>query len=170
MFVLVEELLYNVFMIQFFTQNSEIILRLAVAVGLGLIIGAERTLVHKEAGMKTHALVSLGSALFIVISELVAIKYATIGGFDPTRIASQVIVGIGFLGAGSIILQGNRLLGLTTAGGLWVTAGIGMAAGFGFYGLAVITTVLVLLVLVAVYIIEKPIRKISDSIDKIDVN
>ena len=115
--------------------------------------------------MKTHALVSLGSAVFIIISEMIAIKYAGIGGFDPTRIASQVIVGIGFLGAGSIILQGNRLMGLTTAGGLWVTAGIGMAAGFGFYGLATIATFLVLFVLVVVYRFEAPIKKISKSTD-----
>lgn len=115
--------------------------------------------------MKTHALVSLGSALFIIISEMIALKYMGVGGFDPTRIASQVIVGIGFLGAGSIILQGNRLLGLTTAGGLWVTAGIGMAAGFGFYSLAVITTLLVLFVLVIVNKFENPIRKISEELD-----
>jgi len=165
MFVLVVELLYNRNMIEFFTQNSEIIIKLAVAVGLGLLIGAERLLVHKEAGMKTHALVSLGSAVFIIISEMVAIKYASIGGFDPTRIASQVIVGIGFLGAGSIILQGSRLMGLTTAGGLWVTAGIGMAAGFGFFSLAVISTILVLFVLIVVYRFEGPIKKISDEID-----
>lgn len=153
--------------LSFIIQNSDIILKLAVAVILGTLIGGERLLVHKEAGMKTHALVSLGSAVFIIISELIVFKYGTVGGFDPTRIASQIIVGIGFLGAGSIILQGNRLLGLTTAGGLWVTAGIGMAAGFGFYGLAVITTVLVLFVLVVVNIFEKPIRRISgDDVDK----
>jgi putative Mg2+ transporter-C (MgtC) family protein len=152
-------------MLNFFTQNGDLILRLVVAVGLGMIIGVERILVHKEAGMKTHALVSLGSAIFIVISEFISIKYAHIGGFDPTRIASQVIVGIGFLGAGSIILQGNRLLGLTTAGGLWVTAGIGMAAGFGFFGLAIISTILVLFILIFVYLLEKPFRKISDKID-----
>lgn len=151
---------------QFLTQNSEIILRLVVAVGLGLLVGAERFVVHKDAGMKTHALVSLGAAVFIIISEMTALKYGNVAGFDPTRIASQIIVGIGFLGAGSIILQGSRLIGLTTAGGLWVTAGIGMAAGFGFYGLAIITTVLVLFVLVIVSKFEKPIRKISEEIDQ----
>ncbi|OGI68788.1 hypothetical protein A2732_01480 [Candidatus Nomurabacteria bacterium RIFCSPHIGHO2_01_FULL_40_10] len=150
---------------QFLTQNSDIILRLVVAVGLGMLIGAERLLAKEAAGMKTHALVSLGSAVFIIISEMVALKYASIGGFDPSRIASQVIVGIGFLGAGSIILQGSRLIGLTTAGGLWVTAGIGMAAGFGFYNIALITTILVLFVLVIVNIFEKPIKKISEEID-----
>ncbi len=153
-------------MYEFLTQNSDLILKLVLAVGLGMIIGAERILAHKEAGMKTHALVSLGSALFIIISEMIVLKYGDIGGFDPTRIASQVIVGIGFLGAGSIIFQGNRLLGLTTAGGLWVTAGIGMATGFGFYGLAIITTFIVLLVLVLMNILERPIRRMFDGVDK----
>jgi len=146
---------------QFLSQNGEIILRLAVAVGLGMLIGVERIMVHKEAGMKTHALVSLGSAVFIIISEMIGLKYGNLGGMDPTRIASQVIVGIGFLGAGSIILQGNRLLGLTTAGGLWVTAGIGMASGFGFYDLAIVTTALVLFVMIIVNKLEKPIMKYS---------
>ena len=153
-------------MTEFFTQNSEILLRLGTAVVLGLLIGGERLFVHKEAGMKTHALVSLGAAVFIIISEMIVIKYSGVGGLDPTRIASQVIVGIGFLGAGSIMLQGNRLLGLTTAGGLWVTAGIGMAAGFGFYSLALIATVLVLFVLIVVSKFEKPIRRISDDINE----
>jgi len=144
---------------QFLTQNSDIIIRLLLAMFLGMLVGLERVLVHKEAGMKTHALVSMGSALFIIISEILAIKYGNVSGFDPSRIASQIVVGIGFLGAGAIMLQGSRLLGLTTAGGLWVTAGIGMAAGFGFYTLAVIATALVFFVLVVVYLIEEPIRK-----------
>jgi putative Mg2+ transporter-C (MgtC) family protein len=154
-------------MTQFFAQNSEIILKLSIAVGLGVLIGVERLFVHKEAGMKTHALVSLGAAVFVIVSEMIAVKYSGVGGFDPSRVASQIIVGIGFLGAGSIILQGNRLLGLTTAGGLWVTAGVGMAAGFGFYSLAMITTVLVLLVFIVVNILEKPIKKISENRENI---
>lgn len=154
-------MLYNILMYQFIVENSDIFLKLILAVGLGAVIGAERLLVHKQAGMKTHAMVSLGAAVFIIVSEMIALKYSSISGFDPTRIASQVIVGIGFLGAGSIMLQGSRLLGLTTAGGLWVTAGIGMAAGFGFYNLAIVSTLLVLLVLTLLNILEKPIRKIS---------
>lgn len=158
------ELLYNVcIMEQFFTQNSEIIIRLAVAIGLGMLIGAERLLVHKEAGMKTHALVSMGAAVFVLVSEALAQRYGGSGGFDPARIASNIIVGIGFLGAGSIIFQNSKLVGLTTAGGLWVTAGIGMASGFGLFNLAVIATLLVLFILIAVNIFEKPIRKISDQ-------
>ncbi len=153
-------------MSEFLTQNSDIILKLVVAVALGVVIGAERFFVHKEAGMKTHALVSLGSALFVVISELIALKYNNIASFDPSRITSQIIVGIGFLGAGSIMLQGSRLKGLTTAGGLWVTAGIGIAAGFGFFAPALIATILVLMIFILLNIIEKPIRKISDEMER----
>lgn len=151
---------------QFLTQNSEIILRLVIAVVLGLFVGTERLLVHKDAGMKTHALVSLGSAVFVLVSEAMVQKYINLPGLSPTMIPAQIIVGIGFLGAGSIMLYGSQLRGLTTAGGLWVTAGIGMAAGFGFYNLALIVTVLVLLILTLVNIFEKPIRKISDGIDQ----
>ncbi|MFA5095121.1 MAG: MgtC/SapB family protein [Candidatus Paceibacterota bacterium] len=148
---------------QFFTQNGDIILKLIIAVVLGMFIGAERTLVHKEAGMRTHALVAMGAALFIIISEAIALQYINIESFDPTRIASQVIVGIGFLGAGSIIFSGSRLRGLTTAGGLWVTAGIGMACGFGLFNLAIISSVLVLFIFIVLNIFEKPIIKISDE-------
>ncbi|MFA6257521.1 MAG: MgtC/SapB family protein [Candidatus Paceibacterota bacterium] len=152
---------------QFFIQNSEIILKLVVAVGLGLLVGAERFFVHKDAGMKTHALVSLGSAVFVLISEAMVQKYINFPGLSPTMIPSQIVVGIGFLGAGSIMLYGSQLRGLTTAGGLWVTAGIGMAAGFGFFSLSIFVTILVLLILILINIIEKPIRKISEGIDQI---
>lgn len=155
--------MYNIRMSQFFTQNSDLILKLTVAVLLGMIIGAERLLVHKEAGMKTHALVSMGSALFILVSELMAQKYISLPGFNPTLIASNVIVGIGFLGAGMIMFRDSRTRGLTTAGGLWVTAGIGMACGFGLFNLAIISTILVLLIFVLLNILEKPIMKISDD-------
>lgn len=152
---------------QFFIQNSEIILRSVIAVVLGLLVGAERLLVHKDAGMKTHALVSLGSAVFVLISEAMAQKYINLPGLSPTMIPAQIVVGIGFLGAGSIMLYGSHLRGLTTAGGLWVTAGIGMAAGFGFYSLAIIVTILVLLILILINVFEKPIRKISNDTEKI---
>jgi putative Mg2+ transporter-C (MgtC) family protein len=146
---------------QFFIQNYDVILRLVTAVFLGLVVGAERVLVHKEAGMKTHALVAMGAAVFALVSEQLVQKYANLPGLNPTMIPAQIVLGIGFLGAGSIMLQGSRLRGLTTASGLWVVAGIGMASGLGFYGLAFIATVLILLILTLVYILEKPIRKIS---------
>ncbi|MFA7285462.1 MAG: MgtC/SapB family protein [Candidatus Paceibacterota bacterium] len=144
---------------QFFAQNSEMLLKLLLAVFLGALIGLERLIVHKEAGMKTHALVSLGSALFILISEALVLKYGNVAGFDASRMASQIIVGIGFLGAGSIMLKGSYISGLTTASGLWVTAGIGMAAGFGFYSLAIVATLLVLVIFVLMGIFEKPLKK-----------
>ncbi|MFA5936647.1 MAG: MgtC/SapB family protein [Candidatus Paceibacterota bacterium] len=148
---------------QFFTQNSEVILKLTIAVLLGMIIGAERLFVHKEAGMKTHALVCMGASLFVLFSEAMAEKYINLPGFNPAMIASNIIVGIGFLGAGTIMFRDSRTRGLTTASGLWVTAGIGMACGFGLFSLAVISTILVLFVFIVMSLIEKPIRKISDE-------
>lgn len=147
-------------------QNSEIILKLFVAVVLGMCVGTERLFMHKEAGMKTHSLVALGAALFVIISEMIAVKYDDLANFDPSRIASQIVVGIGFIGAGMIMFRDSRLSGLSTASGVWVTAGIGMAVGFGLYGLAIITTILVLLIFILMSIIEKPIRKISGDFDE----
>lgn len=146
---------------EFFLANGDVVIRLSIALVLGMVIGAERLFVHKDAGMKTHALVSVGSALFVIISEMMAAHYSALGDFDPTRMASQIIVGIGFLGAGSIMVYGSQIRGLATAGGLWVTAGIGMAAGFQFYDLAVIAALIVLFIFVVVNMFEKPIRKIS---------
>jgi len=164
-FVSEAELLYNMLMYEFIMQNSEVIIRLMVAVFFGMLIGAERLLVHKEAGMKTHALVSMGAAVFVLISEAMVQKYINLPGLNPTMIPAQIVVGIGFLGAGLIMLQGSHLSGLTTASGLWVTAGIGMAAGFGMLGFALVATILVLIIFVFINIFEKPIRKISDEID-----
>jgi putative Mg2+ transporter-C (MgtC) family protein len=146
---------------EFFLQNDGLASRLVLSVVLGMLIGAERLIVHKEAGMKTHSLVAMGSALFVIISEAMAVKYIGLPGFNPTMIPAQIIVGIGFLGAGSIILQGSRLLGLTTASGLWVTAGIGMAAGFGMIGVSIFGTILVLLIFIMMNIFEKPLLKIT---------
>jgi putative Mg2+ transporter-C (MgtC) family protein len=151
---------------QFFVQNSDIILRLIVAAVFGMCIGAERLLVHKDAGMKTHALVAMGAALFMLVSEQLVQKYANLPGLNPTMIPAQIVLGIGFLGAGTIMFRDSRTRGLTTAGGLWVTAGIGMAAGCGSFDLALIVTVLVLLILTLVNIFEKPIRKISEGIEQ----
>jgi len=133
-------------MYQFFTQNSELILRLTIAVGLGLLVGAERLLVHKDAGMKTHALVSLGSAVFVLFSEAMAQKYINLPGLSPTMIPAQIVVGIGFLGAGMILHRENRIDGLTTAAGIWMTAAIGMSVAVHYYILSIGATVLILMV------------------------
>jgi putative Mg2+ transporter-C (MgtC) family protein len=123
---------------------GELTLRLLVAAVLGGAIGLERELREREAGLRTHILVSIGSALFTIISaygftEFVRTSTA-IGRVDPTRIAAQVVTGIGFLGAGAIIRQGVSVRGLTTAATLWVAAAIGMASGAGYWSAALVAT------------------------------
>lgn len=135
----------------------EIILRLVLALLLGGLLGLERTLAHKVAGLRTFALVSLGSALFVMISELV-IKVSGNYNIDPIRMASQVVAGIGFLGAGLIIFKESKLSGLTTAAGLWVASGLGIATGFGLYFLAVTALILTLFVLVILWLIENKLK------------
>ena len=126
----------------------EILLRVGVAAGLTGAIGIERELRERAAGLRTHLLVGVGSALFTIVSaygwgDFVFNRENGVV-FDPTRIAAQIVTGIGFLGAGAIIRQGLSVRGLTTAAGLWVVAAIGMAAGAGFYSAALITTAIVL--------------------------
>ena len=125
--------------------------RLALAAVLGGAIGFEREYREREAGLRTHLLVCVGSALFTIISAYGFHDFLTSGGqvvrTDPTRIAAQVVTGIGFLGAGAIIRQGLSIRGLTTAATLWVAAAIGMAAGAGYYPGAIIGTVITLIAL-----------------------
>ena len=109
-----------------------LILRLFVAGLLGGLIGFEREVRAKEAGVRTHFIVALGSALFMIISQ-----YAFSGQFDHARVAAQVVSGIGFIGAGVIIFQKNVVRGITTAAGLWVAAAIGLACGAGMFAVAV---------------------------------
>jgi putative Mg2+ transporter-C (MgtC) family protein len=127
---------------------SEELLRVVVAAGLGGAVGLERELREREAGFRTHLLVSVGSCLFTIVSAYGFHEFLVGGGnivrADPTRIAAQVVTGIGFLGAGAIIRQGFSVRGLTTAATLWVVAAIGMASGAGYWSAAVITTALVL--------------------------
>lgn len=136
-----------------------IILRLFVAVTLGMIIGTERVWAHKTAGMRTYALVSMGSALFVVISNEMVRYYAGFSGMNPLMIVSQIVVGIGFLGAGIIFNKDSKLIGLTTATGLWVSAGIGMACGLGLFNIAIIATILTLFIFIVLWFIEKRIKK-----------
>jgi putative Mg2+ transporter-C (MgtC) family protein len=130
---------------------DESLLRLALAAALGGLIGVERELREREAGLRTHLLVSVGSALFTIVSaygfHAFLVSGASVVRADPTRIAAQIVTGIGFLGAGAIIRQGFSVRGLTTAATLWVVAAVGLAAGAGYYSVAVITTALVLIAL-----------------------
>jgi putative Mg2+ transporter-C (MgtC) family protein len=136
---------------------DEALLRLSLAAVLGGVIGFERELREREAGLRTHLLVSLGSALFTIVSAYGFNAFLISGGnvvrADPTRIAAQIVTGIGFLGAGAIIRQGLSVRGLTTAATLWVVAAVGMACGAGYYSAAALSTALVLLALYPLRII-----------------
>jgi putative Mg2+ transporter-C (MgtC) family protein len=130
---------------------DESLLRLSLAAVLGGMIGVERELREREAGLRTHLLVALGSALFTIVGAYGFHAFLDSGQSvvraDPTRIAAQIVTGIGFLGAGAIIRQGLSVRGLTTAATLWVVAAVGLAAGAGYYSAAVITTAVVLVAL-----------------------
>ncbi len=135
-------------------MTLQLILRIFVAGILGGIIGLEREYRAKEAGFRTHFLVALGSAIFMELSQFGFMELLTHYShlnirLDPSRIASQVVTGIGFIGAGTIIFQKHMVRGLTTAAGLWVTSAIGMTCGAGLYVLATSGTILVLLALEA---------------------
>jgi putative Mg2+ transporter-C (MgtC) family protein len=129
----------------------EVLGRVALAAALGAVLGFERELREREAGLRTHLLVSVGSALFTIVSAYGFREFLTSGATvvraDPTRIAAQIVTGIGFLGAGAIIRQGLAIRGLTTAATLWVVAAIGLASGAGYYSAAVITTFVALVAL-----------------------
>lgn len=135
-------------------------LKLCLAMLCGLLLGTERVLSHKAAGMRTYALVSLGSALFIIIGDLVVNRYM-MGNFNPAVIMSGIISGVGFMGAGVIIFRDSSLVGLTTASGLWVAAGIGIAAGFGLFTLALLATFFALFVFIVLWHLEQRIKKVS---------
>lgn len=119
------------------------LLRAVLALALGFVIGFERKIRNKEAGIRTHAIVSVGACLLMLISKY---GFADVGGADGARIAAQIVSGIGFLGAGVIMYRRDVLCGVTTAAGIWVTAGIGMAVGAGQYILASGVSVLVIFI------------------------
>ncbi len=125
----------------------ELVGRLVLAGVLGALIGAEREYRAKTAGTRTHFLVSLGSALLMIVSQYGFMDPAVAGthAADASRVAAQIVSGIGFIGAGTILVQKHAVHGLTTAAGMWVAAGIGMASAGGLYVLAVATTILSLI-------------------------
>lgn len=141
-----------------FGIQLELTARLVAALLLGGVIGWERELQRMPAGFRTHALVSLGSAIFTVLSA-----YAFTGpGSDPTRIAAQIVSGIGFLGGGAILHYGGTVRGLTTAASLWSVAAVGMAAGAGLYVVAAISAVLVIIGLEVFQRVERMVKRRLD--------
>jgi len=138
-------------------HDMENFIRLLVATGLGALIGFEREYNGKEAGFKTYTLVCLGSSLMMIISADIFLIYKGLAGVDPSRIAAQVVTGIGFLGAGAIIRDQQGVRGLTTAAGIWAVCGIGLACGIGLFKPAIMTTFLVLIVLVIFSRLERDV-------------
>jgi putative Mg2+ transporter-C (MgtC) family protein len=123
-----------------FSLLVEPIIRLALAMLLGALVGLEREITHKPAGLRTHMLVSLGSCLFTLVSILDF-------SIDPARIAAGIVTGIGFIGAGTIIAEQDKIVGITTAASLWMTAAIGLATGVGDIILSIVATLFVFIIL-----------------------
>jgi len=149
-----------------------VLLRLSVAAVLGGAIGMERELRERQAGLRTHLVVCVGSALFTLVSAYGFHEFLVSGGSlvrtDPTRIAAQIVSGIGFLGAGAIIRQGLSVKGLTTAATLWLVAAIGMAAGAGYYSAALFATAGALLTLGPLRIVAyKIVRRYRPEVDRL---
>jgi len=148
------------------SEFFDFVIRIMAAAFMGGLIGLERDIHGRAAGLRTHLLVSVGSCLFMIISWVIASRGVSpwLSGsenFDPGRIAAQVVTGIGFLGAGTIIKEGFTIRGLTTAACLWVAAGIGLASGAGLYGLAMVVTAVSMITLLFVEYLEKGMKKDS---------
>jgi len=150
--------------------NIEFFIRIAVAVIFGFCIGLERELTNKYAGLRTHILVCLGACVFTLISiygfptfapgDNVVIDQAT-GIRDTSRVAAQIVTGIGFIGAGTVLRNGPIVLGLTTAATLWIAASIGMACGAGMFDIAFSGTILAILTLVSIRVLERKVLPTS---------
>lgn len=140
-------------------SDVEIIIRLFLAVLLSGLIGLERQIHRRTAGLRTHILVCLGACLIMLTSLYIYQLYKNLADLDPARIAAGVITGIGFLGAGAIIREREQVRGLTTAASLWIVAGIGLAIGCGFYNAAIYATILAIAVLFFLRIMEKKVFK-----------
>lgn len=138
-------------------SNAHLFLSLFIAFILGASIGVERIYSGKSTGIRVFGFVSLGAALFVIVSQVVAAQHAGSVGFnfDPLRVTAQIVTGIGFLGAGMIIFKNNHIENLNTAAGIWLAAGIGAATGFGMYWVAVFTTILVIFAYSFLFRIEK---------------
>jgi putative Mg2+ transporter-C (MgtC) family protein len=129
---------------------------------LGTLVGLQRQMAHKPAGLRTHTLVCIGSTMFLLVAPH-AIRSFGMASFDPTRIVHGVVAGVGFLGAGAIMRTEQQVHGLTTAASIWIVAAIGVAVGTRAYGLAAVGTLLALLVLIGYQKIEKALHLTGDG-------
>ena len=141
--------------VQFIDPTAIIFVKLLLAMFLGGVIGTERAVLARQAaGTRTFGLVSLGACLFIVIANYVDTAYIGLLTFDPLRVAAAIIMGVGFLAGGLIIFKGDAVHGATTAAGLWIVTGLGMAVGFGLYAVAIFTTVITLIMFTGMWYLE----------------
>ena len=144
---------------QFIDPSFVMFTKLILALVLGGLIGTERAiLAHQPAGTRTFGLVALGACLFILIGNYVNLAFAGVGNIQPTYMAAGIITGIGFLGGGLIIFKGDSLHGITTAAGLWITAAIGMAVGFGLYSVSMFATLLTILMFTGMWYLENKFK------------
>ena len=138
--------------------------QLILAAFLGLAIGTERSIVAQQrAGMRTFALVSLGACMFVLGGSFIDAQHLGIVNFDPARMAAAIVQGIGFIGAGLIFMRGDSVHGITTAAGLWVSAGIGILVGFHMYALAVFAAALTLGIFFVMWYVEQMIKRWHDA-------
>jgi len=144
-------------------SNLHIVIRIILSIALGFIIGLERELTNKWAGLRTHILVCLGSTVFTILSiysfPIIASPDSPVRFGDPARVAAQILTGIGFIGAGTVLRHGPSIYGLTTAATLWISASIGMAVGTGDYFLATLTTIITILSLTLIRKLERAILR-----------
>ena len=150
----------------------ECLLRIFLAALCGLVIGFERKARLKEAGVRTHLIVALGAALITIVSKYGFFDLALFAEgikADPTRIAAQIVSGVGFLGAGMIFMRHRTLTGLTTAAGIWTTAGIGMAVGCGLYAVSLFSTALVVLTQLMLHRDYRGLRQALAALDEMQV-
>lgn len=160
------------FLQYFQISNPDILLRIIFSIILGSLIGLEREMTNKSAGLRTQIMVCLGSCIFTILSIYgfsTAVTLYPLG--DPSRVAAQIITGIGFIGAGTVLRQGLTVTGLTTASTLWIVAAIGMACGCGKISLAVVSTILAVAILVLIRIFEfKIMTKNNKHLKKVKIS
>lgn len=151
-------------------DSKEIIIRLLIALFIGGLTGLEREKSHQFAGFRTHILVAVGSCITSITSISLFMEYSSQVNIDPARLSAQVLSGIGFLGAGAILKTSNGIRGLTTAAGIWATACIGIAIGYGYYELSIYAWLFVMITLYILKNIDKIFFKKKQTIFNIKVN
>ena len=165
---------------EFYNQNINldpgivaVALRLLCAMLVGALVGVEREYTHRPAGLRTHILVALGACVASIMGQMLFAQYG--GNSDPARLSAQVITGVGFLGAGTIMKEGANVKGLTTAASVWAVACLGIAAGFGYYALTIVGTVLILITLTLFENLQQNLLRTSSEeqyyiLDSLDIS